>query len=194
MSTEKAITKKQARACEKEFIACIKDGEAYDTWTLTKVIGKGEDGIVILEVTLQDRVFRCGYTYPELKKVAKIATDVFFELKSLREIVSKEDFKTQEESEDGFAPIKYFCDNFATETLKKSLSELAVATRVGGAHYMLIAWPHFVNVILDLYRVTQNGDYDTKEDFMGILSFVFRAFLYVHRDYGFENALKKGEA
>ncbi len=30
MSTENAITKKQARECEKEFIACIKDGEAYD--------------------------------------------------------------------------------------------------------------------------------------------------------------------
>lgn len=181
------VTKKMAREIEKEFIDCIKRGEGYDTWTQTKVVGKGENGIVILEVTLQHRVFRCGYTYGEMRKIAKIATDIFFELKALRGKIPLEELEKTQNSGDVFDPFRFYREKVQTEALSKALGELADATRVGGAYYMLVSYPHFVNIILDLYRVTCSGECDTTEDFMGILSFVFRAFLYPNRDFAFDN-------
>ena len=115
----------------------IKDGDKYD-------------------VTVQNNCFSCHYTDEQMGSIASMCLELIKELKRINEGgYTRENLEEAiaENEEDIFQVIHAY-NSFSTDRMEEIVSQLGDVTRVGGAYYMLISKPGFIQGIYVVFKAS----------------------------------------
>ncbi len=145
-------------------------------------------------VKVQNFTFTCSYTDDEIEH---IVDDCILILEELQEITSNG--YTREMLEEARKTGKEKCDDtngskiqalfktidvynsFSTPRLEELVDDIAVTARVGGAWFMLLSRPAFIDAIFAVYEIIIDK-FDDEKIYLSSLDFLVRNAMRMHSD------------